>query len=547
MELAFLTSAIRRYWWIPVVAVVLGAFPAVLLRATADTRYESKGVLIIAPPTESRTVVSFQGDPDRYVAGELSVLESLSDRVAEEVDGVSAADLADDVTFEQQPLTDVVIISARAARPKLAQNIVNAYVEVYFQVLRSQLDGRQDPALASLDKELEDVRGQLREVDADIAAALAPYVGREPIPTIEQVSPGLASDKQILLSRHQELETARNELSGGSRITSRIVRHATLPTHPIASPVRSMLALGALGGGFLGLLIALVVARLSPTVLDDEQAEEILLHPVLGTMPPLGAAATERSSLLDEPDPEAARFLDSLGVRVEAARQGQATISVVVTGTRIGAGSTTLAAALARRLAGDSKVLLVDADRRQPELTTLFMSGRRRTSRSPSSSTRRSERATTGGDGAAELSGSSGEARTERAEPSGAKRRSSTTNGTVTTKVPSLSLTTVAELGAQATEGAGTASRVDAAQLVTAASSHAEVVVFDGGALMDSATTVQLSRMCDAVVLAIPEREQIRPIETVAAELRGRDQVLPVWTPVPSRPRGRRFLPLKRG
>jgi capsular polysaccharide biosynthesis protein/Mrp family chromosome partitioning ATPase len=530
MELAFLTSAIRRYWWIPVIAVVLGSLPAIALRATAETRYESKGVLIIAPPSESRTVVSFQGDPDRYVAGEMSVLESLSDRVADEVDGVSAADLADNVTFEQQPLTDVVIISAKAAQPKLAQSIVDTYIDVYFEVLRAQLDGRQDPALEALDQELDGVREQLREVDADIADALAPYVGREPIPTIEQVSPGLASDKQILLNRHQELETARNELSSGLRISSRIVRNATLPTHPIASPVRSLLALGAVGGGFVGLLIALVVARLSPTVLDDEQAEEILLHPVLGHMPVLTEAAADRTALLDDPGPDAARFLDSVGVRVEAARQAQASITVVVTGTRVGAGSTTLAAALARRLANDSKVLLVDADRRQPVLTGLFMRGKRSSRSGGTAGERRLEPAGSGGERRPERTASGGERRPERTG-STAKRRPAPSNGPVATGVQSLSLTDLAGLGGATSGG----SRLDAAGLIAAGSSQAEVVVFDGGPLMDSATTVQLSRMCDAVVLAVPERQEIRLLETVAAELRGRDQVLPVWTPAPSR------------
>lgn len=507
MELAFLTSAIRRYWWIPVVAVVLGVLPAVAMRATAETRFESKGVLIVAPPSESRTVVSFQGDPDRYVAGELSVLESLSDRVADEVEGITAADLADNVKFEQQPLTDVVIISATAGEPRQAQAIVDAYIRVYFEVLRSQLDGRQDPALEALEQELEAVRTQIQQVDAEIAEELSPYVGSSAMPTIEQVAPGLASEKQILLARHNELETARNELSSGLRISSRIVRNATLPSDPIASPVRSLLALGAVGGGFLGLLVALVVARLSPTVLDDEQAEEILLHPIVGTMPHVDEVTSNRATLFHESDPEALRLLDHLGVRVEAARQGQATISVVVTGTRHGAGSTTLAAALARRLANDSKVLLVDADRRYPELTSLFMGG---------------ESKIEGGIDDEQLP-----------DPP---------SGPIATAVPSLSLTNLRALGDRVAEVSGVGFRQDPAQLLSASAAQAEVVVFDGGALMDSATTVQLSRLCDAVVLAIPERQEIRSLETVAAELRSRDQVLPVWTPAPSRSRGRRLV-----
>jgi len=77
--------------------------------------------------------------------------------------------------------------------------------------------------------------------------------------------------------------------------------------------------------------------------------------------------------------------------------------------------------------------------------------------------------------------------------------------------------------------------RPDVAKLLSTASQDAEVVVFNGGALMESVSTVQLAWRCDAVVLAMPRNQQIRSLEVVAAELSGSRNVLPVWTDAVSR------------
>ena len=86
MELPFLLSAMRRYIWVVVLGAVLGAIPGVALALTASEFYESRAVLLIAPPTDARSLAPVATDPDRYLAGELSVLESYSDQVAERID-----------------------------------------------------------------------------------------------------------------------------------------------------------------------------------------------------------------------------------------------------------------------------------------------------------------------------------------------------------------------------------------------------------------------------------------------------------------------------
>ncbi len=488
MELAFLTSAVRRYFWIVVLGGLLGAMPGLLMSSTSDELYESRAVLLIAPPTQTRsTSQTYQGDPDRYVAGEISVLESLSDRVAAAVD-LEGVDLGASVAFEQQPLTDVVVVIAKAPTAELAKSIADSYVTEYFVVLSDQLAGTQDPAVNQVDAELETIKGELEAIDREITEALRPHAGREVLPTIDQIAPALASEKATLITRYNELQTTRSELSSGLRVTSRVVREANLPTAPLATSSRMLVIVGGVAGLFVGLLAAVVVARLSRNVIDDEQAEEILGHDLVGTMPDWPELATSRRELFGETSPQMQRFLDTLGVRVEAVGQGADTVTAVVCGTRSKAGSSTLAAALAVQLASpEVTVLLVDADRQHGELSKLV-----------------------------------GKASTKADVE------------VVDTDVLNLRFVTLAGLTALSS-GLSGERRPTADLQLSVASTYADVVIVDGGALMSSASTVQLTRAADAVVLAIPRRQHIRGLETAAAELTERNHLLPVWVPVGGR------------
>ena len=497
MELAFLTSAVRRYFWIVVLGAVLGALPGLYMTFTAKELYESRAVLLMAPPTQTRTtnVNTYQGDPDRYVAGEMSVLESLSDQVAKAAGGESAADLGVNVTFEQQPLTDVVVVVAQAPTAQLAQEVAKGYTTEYFRVLREQLKATQDPALEEVASELEQVKGELALVDERIDTELSRYQnsGTTVLPTVEQVAPGLATEKATLISRYDELEATRSELASGLRVASRVVREANLPTEPLGSSGKMMVVVGAVAGGFLGLLAAVVVARLSRSVIDDDQAEEILGHDIVGTMPDWPEIVANRAAVLQPPTPQVEQFLDALGVRVEAVGQGTGTVSAVVCGVRSSAGTTTLATSLALQLASpEVSVLLVDADRHHAEVTEL-------------------------------LSGNEGRADVE----------------VVDTTVTNLQFVTLAGLTALASSLSGDR-RPNAELQLSVASTYADVVIIDGGALMGSASTVQLSRACDVVVVAVPRRQSIRGLETVSHELRSRDHLLPVWVPVDGKSTPRR-------
>ena len=79
--------------------------------------------------------------------------------------------------------------------------------------------------------------------------------------------------------------------------------------------------------------------------------------------------------------------------------------------------------------------------------------------------------------------------------------------------------------------------RFEIRQIIGEASHHANLLIFDAGALFGSASTIHLAQIADVVVLAIPlHRQRVRDLTLAAQQLQSRrGQLLPVATPMKRR------------
>jgi non-specific protein-tyrosine kinase len=134
------------------------------------------------------------------------------------------------------------------------------------------------------------------------------------------------------------------------------------PTSPQTAPILG-LALGV--GLLLGAIAAVIRDRLDTTVRDDRVAAETLGAPVLALVPTVDADR-ERTRRAELPPPAVEAYRGLVTTLLAATPQGDPRV-VLVTSAHFGEGRTTTAIRLAQALAeGDSRVLLVDADTRNP-------------------------------------------------------------------------------------------------------------------------------------------------------------------------------------
>jgi Mrp family chromosome partitioning ATPase len=509
VELTFVLTALRRRWWVIVGGVVLGLLLGLRLSPPAEGLYRSDAVLLISPPTMVGGNV-FVGNPDRYVAGQLSVLTSVSlaSAVAESVgDGATAAGMLGSTTVSQQPDSDVVVIESTADTPERAQQIAQGFVDQYLLFQGQVVAESQQGEIEALDLRLTQIQAAIDETNAELAAAAAPYIraldgpNPQPVPDPYLLDPAAATQRDQLLAEFGQIQAARNDLEVRRlRVNSQMIQRAILPGAPETADSFLYLAAGLLVGLLMGVATAMIWARSSSKLLDEVAVEELIGIPVVGEL-------TRRRSLRGHPlrafeQLPAPLFpvIDQLCVRAEAmAEMGQA-LRVAVVGTRRGAGTTTTALAMAHRFAqAGQSVTLVDADVRAPYVTEVFGADR------------------TGGIADLLRGGEPRVAYTSTDDPN----------------------VEVLGLGHQPST---VILRRDAVPMLLAeAGSRAQVVIIDGGPLLQSASTVQLCHLVDAVVLTIPLADQrADELEDVLRQLdEVRDNVLPVITSPSGRATGR--------
>ncbi len=507
MELSFVVSAVKRYWWLALGGLLIGSAVGLTLRGDTETVYQSKALLYIAPPSVSPETAG--SSSDRYVAGQLLVLSSLSaaEAVAAAIgQGATAESILATLSVVQAQNTDIVELTASTPDARTSQAIAKLYVQQYFASLQTQVDATRNASLAGVDAKLLTLQEQLTAIDAAIAAAMVPYLPAAgtvcstacpPIPPIEQVVPNLVSQKQSLLSQFEGVSATKNELELGDqvRVSSQIVQPATMPTTPVVSSNRKVLAAGVLGGLVLGFVLAVIAARISRRVLDNEEASEILQVPVVGSVPSY-RISSDRRAVVEYLPASATPFIDHLRVRTDALDRQHHALVVVVTGADVSVGTTSLAGALANRFAlNGAEVIVVDADPLHPELSQLF------------------ELQPAG------LPAYSG----------GPPRAPGMSTLLRPTRVPTLQVVAAADM----MESGGVLRREDVPKLLARLDPLADVIIVDGGPFLGAASTVQFAHIADAVVLAIPTgRQQKQALALIGRELREQQpNVLAVTTP----------------
>jgi receptor protein-tyrosine kinase len=515
MELSFVISALRRRFWVVTLLALLGSLPGLTADPPTSNVFESKAILLVQPPTRA-TVNFFSTDPDRYVTSQMSVLtsDSLAAEVAQRVSAqlgetVTAADLAGMVEIEQQPETDIVEVTTEAGSAVAAAAISQAYVELYVEGLATTDEDQVQRA--DLEREIETLTNRLSSLDERLQEAMRPYLPRsndptpDPIPPAENVDPSAVSQRQLVLAELSQLQDSLNELEAQSRlrVNTEIISNAAVPLEPNPRGGNFLLAGGLLGGIVLGVVVTLMWARFSTKVLDEVSAGELLGAPVVSEIPHYRSLARNPIAAFQALPRSAVPTIDQLCVRAEALAPINEPLTVAVTGTMRSAGSTTLALAMAERFAaGGASVVLVDADVRDPRITALFNAT---------------------ADGGVPAVIATGGSLTD------VQGRSALTR----TMDPAVSV-----LGLGPNRGSAALRRDTVPTVLEGAHRKADIVVVDGGPVLDLASTIYAASLADAVVLAVPlARQKADALADMARQLGSvRHKLLPVVTAPSRRP-----------
>lgn len=477
MELSFILTAALRRWWL-ILGFALFGVVAVSAVSSTEPGYESNALLGLTPSSSANVNDFF--DPDRYIAGQITVLRSgeLAERVAATLtDGdtstFTAADVLSMTEAEQLPGTNVVRVGATSSDRQVAQLVAQTYADEYIGLLRNRAEEVNAADIADLALREEELLAAVNESSREIADAVDEYIAQNTpddgstiqLPPLSALAPEAEAARQVRMAELNGVLDASTDLGlRAARVNSEIVSNADAPLAPVGGNTTLLNAFAAVFGAALGLAVTTVWAATSKTVNDDQEASEIIGLPISGnaSVPPIADLGLEHA--LTDPPTRHLSDVERLAVLCETTGADTTPLVIAVAGSSRGIGVSSLCVALAERFASvGASVALVDGDGLCPDLSLLARSGDAGIS-----------------------------ALLDPAGPHGHDVFTALTNR-------------VSLLGIGS--GVGVRLRATAvAAVVDAARAHADVVVIDAGPMLESGSARQFLSLADVAVVALPHR-----------------------------------------
>ncbi len=478
MELSFVIKALQRRWWIIVLFSLLGAIPGALVDTGDTVEFQSDAVLLIQPPTTSQTI-SVSGDPDRYVQGQLNVLESLAlaEAVSQSLGDPNSANVRNNSEFNQISDTDIVIVSATGDTPIRAQLVTQAIIDTYIAIQRDNARALQAPDIEAFNQRLDQIQSELDAANASIQAALQPYVviGGGAVPDINAIAPGSGALRELKIDELARVQSLLNdfELTATLRVNTEVVQNASLPSIPVQESTSVLVIGGYIMGAMLGIVIALVWAQFSPYLIDEMSTTDVTGQAVVGTLTRSRVMRTNPLLASQQARGRTPATLAQLAVQAEALGSVSRPLVVVCIGPRLGAGATSTALAVAGRFAQQgSLVTVLDAVDRDRSLSRLH-----------------------GSDvigGLAELVDCVDNDETCDADD-------------VLCPTELAGVNVIAQ-----GEELSALRRANVEAIVDTAAQFGDVLIIDGGPLLGSAAVIEACRHADAIIVAVPLQRQLR-------------------------------------
>ena len=383
MELRFVTLALKRLWWIPVVFGLIGVLIGGRLTAPSGTEFESTALVLVQPSNNSISPAQSNA-PDRFIASQISLIEStqIGELVADSLSlDETALTVSEAIEVSQRDESDVVEITATTSEAARSQAIAQTVANVYLEELDRRVQETFAPEITDLTEEPEIIEDSLVVVNRRLEDAAQPFLdqlGAEtplPVPSIEVLDPEAATQRATLLAERATV-TARLDLlesASENALNSETLQQAELPEEPLGNALAPLRWAAAVIFALIGVAVALVATRFSGSVLDERDIETALRRPIEARLPKSEALSGNLREALTIAPGETALIdnLDRLASRIELASDIRGARVIGVGGSQENSGSSTVAAALAGRFSQrGNRTILVDADATDARITS---------------------------------------------------------------------------------------------------------------------------------------------------------------------------------
>ncbi|HUW15730.1 MAG TPA: polysaccharide biosynthesis tyrosine autokinase [Actinomycetes bacterium] len=393
-------AVLRRRWRLIALTTVIFLAAALAMSLSQDPLYRSSTTIEITPVSASQVATNGIVMQPSEIATEIQVL--LSDQVADRVRSSlklsgSSQQLLDTISVQQQSDTRVIVVSATRPTAAEARDVAEQFAANYLTFRRDQAEEQNAEALLVLSNEAKDVRSRINTITAELETASGAKQAQ------------LETERDQLNIKLLQIQTQQADIATSSPAAlgngGQVLIKANVPGQPAEpQPVKAGL-LGAFVGLVLGIGLAFVRDHFDDGLRDETRLREAIApRPVLGRIPTWTNARTGRLVTVLDPASQVSEAYRALSTSIrfmlavtrepsagdggvgrgrlaKAAPGGGTGRSrgriLVVTSALQAEGKTSVASNLGVVAARFGlRVIVVDADLRNPQLAGVFGLGR---------------------------------------------------------------------------------------------------------------------------------------------------------------------------
>ncbi len=359
MELKQYLTIFQRRIWIIILTTILVTLVVAILTFLATPEYISKTTVRVATVTNIDYTQVLMKTYARMVTS-----STIKSGVRQEL-GLRENPR---ISTELIPGTELMIISAQAIDPALAQSIVASAAELLVAQSREVYGASGQTTVEILAAQVAQAEEELNKTRADYDQML--QSSPDSTVQLDALSQSIALRERTLATLLGQYENARIQETLLANSVS-IVEPAFLPIAPATPRVALNLVMGAVGGLIAGLALALLVENLDTRLHTSEEIEELTKLQTIGKIPSSrDELHIARLNSGHYPQLEAFRRLRTNILSNAKTDESQV---VLLTSAQRGEGKSTVAANLAVAIAQSGRrVILVDCDMRLPTVHKVF-------------------------------------------------------------------------------------------------------------------------------------------------------------------------------
>ena len=364
----------RRRWRVIVLVTLLGLAAAYALAFSQTPTYVARNEILVNPLSSQIPANGIPVQPEE-VSTQLEVLASapVAKRV---IDDLGLSDSPSELlrSVEVTSVDETRVLSLEVTRTDAADAgaIADSFGESYLAARKEGAENQANASRVALSDEFSGLQALLAEVETQL----------ETVDDTERAS--LLAQRQGLLLQLTQLSSQISTLNTtgvGNIEGGEVLEPAVTPSNPASPRTLRLCLLGGFIGLLLGIGLAYVRDRYDDALRDERRLDEATgARPILGHIPRWSGAADRVISIVEPQSPasEAYRALSAnvrfLLAATPAGRSvGKVNRTLLISSAGPGEGKTSAAANLAVAAAGVGlRVVVVDADLRQPRLSRLF-------------------------------------------------------------------------------------------------------------------------------------------------------------------------------